>query len=210
MVDGTECRPYSSSVCVRGKCVRTGCDGVIGSKLQFDKCGVCGGEGGGGGGWITWRKVLWGEEARSCSCCHLTPSQVANLEDTKKGFCRHVIGYARPEVANSKKRLLRFQISPGYCRNTRVQIPSLNVSSTRVQELGVSPRWNISVTKREARHNSTPSNLCIFSGVAKQNVKSGDQDGLQAKALYRLRSICLCISLSLKFRKSTVRLLERR
>uniref|UniRef100_A0A4W5K0W0 ADAM metallopeptidase with thrombospondin type 1 motif 5 n=1 Tax=Hucho hucho TaxID=62062 RepID=A0A4W5K0W0_9TELE len=44
VVDGTECRPYSSSVCVKGKCVRTGCDGIIGSKLQFDKCGICGGD----------------------------------------------------------------------------------------------------------------------------------------------------------------------
>eukprot|EP00066_Takifugu_rubripes_P015146 XP_011604412.1 PREDICTED: A disintegrin and metalloproteinase with thrombospondin motifs 5 [Takifugu rubripes] len=44
VTDGTECRPYSSSVCVKGKCVRTGCDGIIGSKLQYDKCGVCGGD----------------------------------------------------------------------------------------------------------------------------------------------------------------------
>uniref|UniRef100_A0A8C6PZU4 ADAM metallopeptidase with thrombospondin type 1 motif 5 n=1 Tax=Nothobranchius furzeri TaxID=105023 RepID=A0A8C6PZU4_NOTFU len=44
VADGTECRPHSSSVCVKGKCVRTGCDGIIGSKLQFDKCGMCGGD----------------------------------------------------------------------------------------------------------------------------------------------------------------------
>ncbi|XP_036397023.1 A disintegrin and metalloproteinase with thrombospondin motifs 5 [Megalops cyprinoides] len=44
VTDGTECRPFSSSVCVKGKCVRTGCDGIIGSKLQFDKCGICGGD----------------------------------------------------------------------------------------------------------------------------------------------------------------------
>ncbi|XP_069060180.1 A disintegrin and metalloproteinase with thrombospondin motifs 5 [Pleurodeles waltl] len=44
VADGTECKPYSNSVCVRGKCVRTGCDGIIGSKLQYDKCGVCGGD----------------------------------------------------------------------------------------------------------------------------------------------------------------------
>ncbi|XP_062866489.1 A disintegrin and metalloproteinase with thrombospondin motifs 5 [Trichomycterus rosablanca] len=44
VVDGTECRPYSSSVCVKGKCVRTGCDGIIGSRLHHDKCGVCGGD----------------------------------------------------------------------------------------------------------------------------------------------------------------------
>ncbi|NXC04244.1 ATS5 metalloproteinase, partial [Orthonyx spaldingii] len=44
VTDGTECRPYSNSVCVRGKCIRTGCDRIIGSKLQYDKCGVCGGD----------------------------------------------------------------------------------------------------------------------------------------------------------------------
>ncbi|XP_043927283.1 A disintegrin and metalloproteinase with thrombospondin motifs 5 [Protopterus annectens] len=44
VADGTECRLYSSSVCVKGKCVRTGCDGIIGSKQQFDKCGLCGGD----------------------------------------------------------------------------------------------------------------------------------------------------------------------
>ncbi|XP_019323341.2 A disintegrin and metalloproteinase with thrombospondin motifs 5 [Panthera pardus] len=44
VTDGTECRPYSNSVCVRGKCVRTGCDGIIGSRLQYDKCAVCGGD----------------------------------------------------------------------------------------------------------------------------------------------------------------------
>ncbi|XP_062906349.1 A disintegrin and metalloproteinase with thrombospondin motifs 5 [Mobula hypostoma] len=44
VIDGTECQPYSNSLCVRGRCVRTGCDGIIGSKLQYDKCGVCGGD----------------------------------------------------------------------------------------------------------------------------------------------------------------------
>ncbi|XP_007237821.3 A disintegrin and metalloproteinase with thrombospondin motifs 5 [Astyanax mexicanus] len=44
VIDGTDCRPHSSSVCVKGKCVRTGCDGIIGSKLQYDKCGICGGD----------------------------------------------------------------------------------------------------------------------------------------------------------------------
>lgn len=44
VIDGTECRPYSSSVCVKGNCVRTGCDGIVGSKLQFDRCGICGGD----------------------------------------------------------------------------------------------------------------------------------------------------------------------
>ncbi|XP_072354384.1 A disintegrin and metalloproteinase with thrombospondin motifs 4-like [Scyliorhinus torazame] len=41
--DGTRCSPHSDAVCVRSRCVRTGCDGVIGSKKRYSKCGMCGG-----------------------------------------------------------------------------------------------------------------------------------------------------------------------
>uniref|UniRef100_A0A8B9T2H0 Uncharacterized protein n=1 Tax=Anas platyrhynchos TaxID=8839 RepID=A0A8B9T2H0_ANAPL len=37
--------PRGTGVCVRGRCVPTGCDRVIGSKKKFDKCMVCGGDG---------------------------------------------------------------------------------------------------------------------------------------------------------------------
>ncbi|XP_026136494.1 A disintegrin and metalloproteinase with thrombospondin motifs 2-like isoform X1 [Carassius auratus] len=43
---GTRCSykdPYS--VCVAGDCEKVGCDNVVGSALQEDKCGVCGGDG---------------------------------------------------------------------------------------------------------------------------------------------------------------------
>ncbi|XP_077465027.1 A disintegrin and metalloproteinase with thrombospondin motifs 2-like isoform X2 [Stigmatopora argus] len=43
--DGTRCSykdPHS--VCVRGECEKVGCDGVVGSSKQDDKCGVCGGD----------------------------------------------------------------------------------------------------------------------------------------------------------------------
>uniref|UniRef100_A0A673Y201 ADAM metallopeptidase with thrombospondin type 1 motif 2 n=1 Tax=Salmo trutta TaxID=8032 RepID=A0A673Y201_SALTR len=43
--DGTRCSykdPYS--VCVQGHCEKVGCDGVVGSSQQEDKCGVCGGD----------------------------------------------------------------------------------------------------------------------------------------------------------------------
>uniref|UniRef100_A0A8C7KGB1 ADAM metallopeptidase with thrombospondin type 1 motif 2 n=1 Tax=Oncorhynchus kisutch TaxID=8019 RepID=A0A8C7KGB1_ONCKI len=43
--DGTLCSyrdPYS--VCVLGVCEKVGCDGVVGSSQQEDKCGVCGGD----------------------------------------------------------------------------------------------------------------------------------------------------------------------
>ncbi|XP_069486747.1 A disintegrin and metalloproteinase with thrombospondin motifs 3 isoform X2 [Ambystoma mexicanum] len=43
--DGTRCSykdPYS--ICVRGECVKVGCDKEIGSNKVEDKCGVCGGD----------------------------------------------------------------------------------------------------------------------------------------------------------------------
>ncbi|XP_044061386.1 A disintegrin and metalloproteinase with thrombospondin motifs 2-like isoform X1 [Siniperca chuatsi] len=45
VLDGTRCSykdPHS--VCVRGECEKVGCDNVVGSSKQEDKCGVCGGD----------------------------------------------------------------------------------------------------------------------------------------------------------------------
>ncbi|CAK6445182.1 unnamed protein product [Pipistrellus nathusii] len=43
--DGTRCSYKDAfSLCVRGDCRKVGCDGVIGSNKQEDKCGVCGGD----------------------------------------------------------------------------------------------------------------------------------------------------------------------
>ncbi|MEE6513014.1 hypothetical protein FKM82_020432 [Ascaphus truei] len=43
--DGTHCSYKDSySVCVRGECLKVGCDKVIGSIKKEDKCGVCGGD----------------------------------------------------------------------------------------------------------------------------------------------------------------------
>ncbi|XP_042343986.1 A disintegrin and metalloproteinase with thrombospondin motifs 3 [Plectropomus leopardus] len=43
--DGTRCSYKDAySICVRGECVRVGCDREIGSNKVEDKCGVCGGD----------------------------------------------------------------------------------------------------------------------------------------------------------------------
>ncbi|XP_066916969.1 A disintegrin and metalloproteinase with thrombospondin motifs 2-like isoform X1 [Clytia hemisphaerica] len=42
--DGLKCSSTSSNICVDGKCQRLGCDGLIGSDKQYDKCGICGGK----------------------------------------------------------------------------------------------------------------------------------------------------------------------
>ncbi|XP_013422037.1 ADAMTS-like protein 4 isoform X3 [Lingula anatina] len=45
VVDGTPCRQDSNDICISGKCMKVGCDGLLGSEKQNDKCGVCGGDG---------------------------------------------------------------------------------------------------------------------------------------------------------------------
>ncbi|CAN2387292.1 collagen catabolic process [Pristimantis euphronides] len=43
--DGTQCSYKDShNLCVRGDCLKVGCDKVIGSTKKEDKCGVCGGD----------------------------------------------------------------------------------------------------------------------------------------------------------------------
>ncbi|KAM4580485.1 thrombospondin type-1 domain-containing protein 4 [Odontesthes bonariensis] len=43
--DGTPCLNVSTNdVCVEGRCLTEGCDGVLGSSAGIDKCGVCGGQ----------------------------------------------------------------------------------------------------------------------------------------------------------------------
>ncbi|KAG8579259.1 hypothetical protein GDO81_010779 [Engystomops pustulosus] len=43
--DGTQCSYKDShSICVRGDCLKVGCDKVIGSSKKEDKCGSCGGD----------------------------------------------------------------------------------------------------------------------------------------------------------------------
>eukprot|EP00118_Oscarella_pearsei_P014090 m.118685 g.118685 ORF g.118685 m.118685 type:complete len:1118 (+) comp37656_c0_seq3:1840-5193(+) len=43
--DGTPCYPGSHEVCVKGRCLPFGCDGVQGSGVKEDNCRVCGGNG---------------------------------------------------------------------------------------------------------------------------------------------------------------------
>uniref|UniRef100_A0A8C5K450 ADAM metallopeptidase with thrombospondin type 1 motif 8 n=1 Tax=Jaculus jaculus TaxID=51337 RepID=A0A8C5K450_JACJA len=45
VIDGTLCGPETLSICVRGQCVKAGCDHMVDSPKKLDKCGVCGGKG---------------------------------------------------------------------------------------------------------------------------------------------------------------------
>ena len=45
MIDGTSCDDEGRRVCVDGECTPVGCDGLLGSDTEEDKCRVCGGDG---------------------------------------------------------------------------------------------------------------------------------------------------------------------
>nr|AAI17926.1 ADAMTS-like 4 [Mus musculus] len=67
--DGTLCQPGSLDICVAGRCLSPGCDGVLGSGRRPDGCGVCGGDGStcrlvsgnltDRGGPLGYQKILW-------------------------------------------------------------------------------------------------------------------------------------------------------
>lgn len=43
VLDGTPCTPGTQSLCVAGRCLSAGCDGLLGSGTLEDRCGLCGG-----------------------------------------------------------------------------------------------------------------------------------------------------------------------
>ncbi|NXL51403.1 ATL5 protein, partial [Podilymbus podiceps] len=43
VLDGTRCGPGSPDLCVGGRCLSVGCDGILGSGTRPDACGQCGG-----------------------------------------------------------------------------------------------------------------------------------------------------------------------
>ncbi|XP_073904284.1 ADAMTS-like protein 4 [Castor canadensis] len=67
--DGTLCQPGAPDICVAGRCLRPGCDGILGSGRRPDGCGVCGGDDStcrlisgnltDRGGPLGYQKILW-------------------------------------------------------------------------------------------------------------------------------------------------------
>ncbi|CAJ0568740.1 unnamed protein product, partial [Mesorhabditis spiculigera] len=45
VVDGTPCDQNGDDLCVDGACRKAGCDHVLGSNVEKDRCGICGGDG---------------------------------------------------------------------------------------------------------------------------------------------------------------------
>ncbi|KAM4807841.1 ADAMTS-like protein 5 [Rhinophrynus dorsalis] len=44
VLDGTKCSPDSEGTCINGHCLRAGCDGILGSEVSTNSCGICGGQ----------------------------------------------------------------------------------------------------------------------------------------------------------------------
>lgn len=44
VIDGTKCYPDKMDMCINGKCLPVGCDGILGSVVVEDFCGVCNGD----------------------------------------------------------------------------------------------------------------------------------------------------------------------
>ncbi|XP_035036179.1 ADAMTS-like protein 5 isoform X3 [Hippoglossus stenolepis] len=44
VLDGTSCSSEPGELCVNGRCLKPGCDSILGSKQQEDACMVCGGQ----------------------------------------------------------------------------------------------------------------------------------------------------------------------
>ncbi|XP_043910764.1 ADAMTS-like protein 5 [Protopterus annectens] len=44
VLDGTRCSTDSEGLCINGQCLEAGCDGILGSNVQADVCGHCGGK----------------------------------------------------------------------------------------------------------------------------------------------------------------------
>ncbi|XP_061197247.1 A disintegrin and metalloproteinase with thrombospondin motifs 6-like [Saccostrea echinata] len=44
VIDGTRCYPDKMDMCINGKCLPVGCDGILGSTAVEDKCRVCNGD----------------------------------------------------------------------------------------------------------------------------------------------------------------------
>lgn len=45
VIDGTSCDDEGRRICVDGECMPVGCDGMLGSNTEEDKCRICGGDG---------------------------------------------------------------------------------------------------------------------------------------------------------------------
>uniref|UniRef100_A0A3Q0RL63 ADAM metallopeptidase with thrombospondin type 1 motif 15 n=1 Tax=Amphilophus citrinellus TaxID=61819 RepID=A0A3Q0RL63_AMPCI len=82
VVDGTPCSPDSTGVCVQGKCIKTGCDGKIGSTKKFDKCGMCGGNSKG------CKKVsgLFTKPVHGYNFVVMLPVGAANIDIRQRGY----------------------------------------------------------------------------------------------------------------------------
>ncbi|XP_061172602.1 ADAMTS-like protein 1 isoform X2 [Saccostrea echinata] len=119
VLDGTRCRNGSKDMCIDGKCWHVGCDNVLGSKIEMDNCGVCGGN-------------------NSC----ISPT-FAKFQWKQSGFgeCSSTcgVGYRRTRVV-CNNRVTGKQVSNKRCMRERR--PQTYTQTCQIQECGESFRYD--------------------------------------------------------------------
>ncbi|XP_063259240.1 collagen alpha-1(III) chain-like isoform X1 [Prinia subflava] len=103
VLDGTRCGPGSPDLCVGGRCLSVGCDGILGSGSRPDACGHCGG---GHGSCVLVHRLFQGSDPSSGYLGYVNvtkiPAGATNIKVTDKS--RNYLGTRIPGAPSAAPR----------------------------------------------------------------------------------------------------------